>query len=103
MTKNLHLYECSAAAFVDRLGALRAEIKDLQDEAKGLEAYLKHLDVDVVEGEIFRASIARYDQSSIAWKAIAEALKPSRQRIAAHTTVTPRVRINVSAHLKGVA
>lgn len=86
----------------DQLGALRAQIRDLQSEQKKLEGYLKSAHITEANGRLFRVAIA-YDaeRKTVGWKTIAEKLEPSRQLITANTTVSVYDRVTVSAHKKG--
>lgn len=69
MTSNVHP--------ADALGALKAQIANLESLAKIEHARLVAMGAGAYEGEIFRATVSIADRDTIDWKAIAQALKPS--------------------------
>lgn len=91
------------SAIVDRLGVLAAAAADIDNEVKALKAELILAGVPAIEGDLYRASISHCaGRETIAWRAIAEHFKPSRQLVTAHTdTGTPYSVVRVSAR-KGV-
>lgn len=85
----------------DDLGQIRAELAILKTD----EARLRQLliaNVDVVEGDLFRANVVETSRTNIDWKAIAAKLKPSRQLVKAHTTVGTSISVRVTSRV-GVA
>lgn len=87
------------AAIVDRLGVLAAAAAEIENEVKALKAELILAGVPAVEGDLYRAAVSHCPgREVIAWKAIAEHFKPSRQLITAHTEHgTPFSTVRVSA------
>ena len=87
------------AAIVDRLGVLAAAAAEIESESKALKAELILAGVQTLEGDLYRAAVSHCPgREVIAWRAIAEHFKPSRQLIAAHTeTGVPYSTVRVSA------
>lgn len=87
------------SAIVDRLGVLAAAAADIDTEVKALKAELILAGVPAIEGDLYRAAVSHCaGREVIAWKAIAEHFKPSRQLITAHTEHgTPFSTVRVSA------
>ena len=87
------------AAIVDRLGILAAASADIDNEVKALKAELILAGLPAIEGELYRAAISHCaGRETVAWKAIAEHLRPSRQLITAHTeNGAPYSTVRVSA------
>jgi len=85
---------------VDSLGAVRAEIKHLQDQARFLEDILKNSGESVVDGQRYHAAISHTLRSIVDWKGIAARLNPSRQLVTAHTKQSESVAVRVTAHKK---
>ena len=95
------------ASPVDRLGELRAEIKALQDEAKGIERWLKSEATSLrlespatFDGSLFTATVSTSERVTVDWKAVAAKLSPSHQLKSAHTKVKIITKVCVSAHKK---
>lgn len=83
--KNEHTQ--NLAAIVDRLGVLAAAAAEIDNETKALKAELILAGVQTLEGDLYRAAISHCPgREVIAWRAIAEHFKPSRQLITAHTS-----------------
>lgn len=99
--KNEHLQ--NLAAIVDRLGVLAAAAAEIETEVKALKAELILAGVEILEGDLYRAAVSHCPgRETIAWKAIAEHFKPSRQLVTAHTSAgLPYSVVRVSAR-KGV-
>jgi hypothetical protein len=87
------------AAIVDRLGVLAAASAEIDNETKALKAELILAGVPAIEGDLYRAAISHCPgRETIAWRAIAEHFKPSRQLITAHTSAgAPFSTVRVSA------
>jgi hypothetical protein len=87
------------AAIVDRLGVLTAAAAEIENESKALKAELILAGVQTLEGDLYRAAVSHCPgREVIAWRAIAEHFKPSRQLITAHTdTGAPYSIVRVSA------
>ena len=98
--KNLKLIEAKDESFADALGELRAEIKTLQDQSKGLEDFLKASGKSEIDGKLFHVSVVRSEVTRIDWKKVAAKLEPSHQLVSAHTSFADRVAVKVSAHKK---
>ena len=88
---------------IDTLGHIRAQIADLQAEAKRLEADIKAEGAGTYEGELFRVTVSEVDSQRVDWKAVAAKLEPSRQLVTAHTKDVHSVRLTVSARKKAAA
>lgn len=88
---------------VDQLGALRAEIADLQAEAKRIETVLKESGAGTYEGADYRATVSIATRATVAWKAIAEKLGASAQMIRGNTKHAEVTTLKVTARLKDAA
>jgi type II secretory pathway pseudopilin PulG len=80
---------------VDRLGRVQAEIAALREEEVALKAEV--LASGDTEGTLFKAAIIVQNRTTVAWKAVAEYLKPSRQLVKAHSTEQQVTSIKVTA------
>ena len=85
---------------VDRLGALRAALKILADEAKDIEANLKAQGAGVYNGDLFSVKVSETTTRRVDWKEVAARLEPSRQLVSAHTSTSEGLRLLVSAFSK---
>lgn len=93
----------SDADVADALGEARADLAEVKARIDFLEGLLKAKGVTAVNGEKYRVAISYgIERSTIAWKAVAEHFKPSRQLLRAHTNVTVSDRVTVSALKKEV-
>ena len=83
----------------DRIGLLRSVLAQTQDELDTLRAELEDAGLTEIDGHLYRVSFAECKGSAKTdWKAVATKLQPSRQLIAAHTTVSKgSIRMNVTA------
>lgn len=88
------------AAKVDRLGALAAQVAALDLEAARLRTDLEAAGLQDIHGTHYRAHFAQCKGAQkIDWKTIAAKFKPSRQLIAAHTTIgSESTRMTIKAH-----
>lgn len=82
-------------ATIDALGAIKAQIADLERQEKGIKDMLGELAPGAYEGELFRLSISVADRDNLDMKAVREKLSP--QFIAAHTTTKSVRTLKVSA------
>ncbi|RKZ71967.1 MAG: hypothetical protein DRQ48_01905 [Gammaproteobacteria bacterium] len=89
-----------AAQLPDELGQVRAEIKELQDIAKGIEVVIKAQGDGTYDSDIFRATVTTGEVKSINWQAIAKSFEPSVQRIVGNTTWKTRTSLRLTAHKK---
>ena len=89
----------AAAYKADRIGLLRIVLAQTQDELDTLRAELEDAGLTEIDGHLYRVSFAECKGSAKTdWKAVATKLQPSRQLIAAHTTVSKGfIRMNVTA------
>lgn len=90
----------TAAADIDTLGAILANIAALEARAEEIKKALKeeaslsgqkHFD-----GQLFRATYVESNRSSVDWKAIAAKLAIPADLIAAHTKTTAVYSVKVS-------
>lgn len=92
---------------VDRLGYLKAQIADLEKEAKALQSEVLESLVAAGEssadGALFRAVLVRSEGKSVDWKAIAQKLEPSRQLVQAYTKATFKQFVKINARKKDAA
>jgi len=82
---------------VDSLGFLKAQIADLEKQAKAFHAQIVAMGVGAHEGDIFRASVSVADRETIDWRAVAEKFEPSRQLVTAHTSAKEVTTVRVVA------
>ncbi len=87
---------------IDALGALKAQIAELEIQEKALKASLGELEPGAYEGELYRVTVAKTDRETLDMEAVRAKLSP--QFISAHTRVTPVTTIRVGVRTgKGVA
>ncbi len=100
--QNAKLYDANNMA--DELGQIRAEIREMQKVAKGMELLIKaqaeSTGADSIEGDLFRVAIVTQTRQTIDWRAIAKGMSPSFQRVTANTTSKTVTSIKVTAHKK---
>lgn len=82
---------------VDRLGELKAEISNLQQEAEKLKTLLKESDLDQVDGKLFRAKVSMFSVSRVSYKDLVAALKPSKRMLNKFTSESEQVRLSITA------
>jgi len=82
-------------ATIDALGALKAQIADLELQEKALKKALADIAPGAYEGELFRLSISQSVRCTLDMDAVREKLSP--QFIAAHTRETEVRTLKVSA------
>ena len=91
----------TAAADIDTLGAILANIAVLEARAEEIKKALKeeaslsgqhHFD-----GQIFRATYVESNRSTVDWKALAKKFAIPAEAIAAHTKTTAVYSVKVSA------
>lgn len=92
---------------VDQLGYLKAQISDLEKQAKALagevEAALLRGGDDFYDGQLFRAVLVQSEGKSVDWKAIAQKLEPSRQLVQAYTKPVFKQFVKINARKKEAA
>ena len=92
---------------VDRLGYLKAQIADLEKEAKALQAEVLEALVatgeSAADGALFRAVLVQSEGKSVDWKAIAQKLEPSRQLVQAYTKPVFKQFVKINARKKEAA
>lgn len=81
----------------DALGALKAQIADLEIRAKAEHARLVAMGAGAHEGFAFRATVSIADRETVDWRAVAEKLKPSHQLVTAHTSAKEVTTVRVVA------
>lgn len=82
---------------VDRLGLILAEKSKIIAEEKEIKNQLIQAGYEVVEGDIFRATISHVVSKRSDWKTIANKLEPSRQLITAYTKEVESDRVAVKS------
>ena len=87
--------ENNLSTIIDELGALKAEIADLQAREKSMKEALGDLEAGSYEGERYRISISVSDRDTLDMTAVREHL--GRQFIQAHTNTTSVRAYRVSA------
>jgi hypothetical protein len=99
----------------DALGALKAQIADLEARAKLEHAKLVALGEGAFEGDLFRATVSVADRNTIDWKAVAQSLKPSLKQtreywspqlieiVDGNTETKPVTTVRVAARRNNVA
>ena len=95
--QNAQVVNLDLVRVVDQLGAVKAQIADLQAIEKELKAELSGSGFSFVDGAQYRASIHWQGHTSIDWRAIAEHFNPSRQLVTAHSShgePAPVVRVS---------
>ena len=100
MSKNSPaLVAANPSALADYVGALRADIANLNEQLKGAQALLEQMvgEGGEAEGELFRVKVVGSDRVTVAWRKVAEKLEPSAQLVAAHTSKSHVVSFRVSA------
>lgn len=90
-------------ALVDRLAEIKALTADLTAESETIKEFLISSGMPAIEGTAHRAAVSLLaGRERVDWETIARRFEPSRQLIAAHTTVgEPYHVVRVSAR-KGV-
>ena len=84
---------------VDELGELQAQISNLCKKEKAIKDLLKQQNIDVIEGNLFKATISRYDHTSLIRKEVEKLLTPAQ--IKKCTQVTPSTKVTLTAKTKG--
>lgn len=86
---------------VDRLGFLLAQIAELTKEADGIKDELKDAATaggpQVVEGNLFKATVVEANRKVTDWKAIAKVCKIPEDVIIANTSVTAVFSVKTAA------
>lgn len=94
-------------AKIDKLGYLKAQIADLQKQAKELNnEVVQELDqrgLSSYDGALFQAAVVKQERKTVNWQKIALKFNPSVQLIAGNTKVTPVVSLKLSARKQSVA
>jgi hypothetical protein len=99
----------------DILGALKAQIADLEARAKIEHARLVVMGAGAHEGDLFRATVSIADRTNIDWESIAKTLKPSLKQtreywspqtvelVDGNTATKPVTTVRVAARRNNVA
>lgn len=82
---------------VDQLGAIQAQIKELQAQEAQLKEALKAEGVEEAVGHNFRFTCTWSEVTRIDYKGIVNQLAPSKSIIKKFTTVTEQSRVNVKS------
>lgn len=90
----------TAAADIDTLGAILANIAALEKRAEEIKKALKEeaslSGQQHFEGQLFRATYIESNRSTVDWKAIAKKLAIPADMIAAHTTTNAVYSVKVT-------
>ena len=90
----------TAAADIDTLGAIMANIAALEKRAEEIKKALKEeaslSGQQHFEGQLFRATYVESNRSTVDWKAIAKKLAIPADLIAAHTTTNAVYSVKVT-------
>lgn len=81
----------------DRLGAVRAQIADLEKVEAELKAEIIALGVSSLSGALFDATVVEQERAVTAWKDIAIKAGASRQLISANTKKIEVVSVKTTA------
>jgi hypothetical protein len=99
----------------DALGALKAQIADLEARAKIEHARLVAMGTGAHEGDLFRATVSVADRTNIDWETIAKTLKPSLKQtreywspqtvelVDGNTATKPVTTVRVAARRNNIA
>lgn len=87
----------------DKMGAIKAQIAQLQAEEKELKDALLNAGITEAKGYFFRVKVVEQDRTTVNYKAVLKKLKPSAQLMAAHTTHSHCVSFRVTAQKTGSA
>jgi hypothetical protein len=82
------------ATAIDQLGALKAQIAELERRENELKAILIEMGDGAYEGDVFRVTVSTADREYLDQKAVREKLSP--QFIRAHTTVKSVTTVKVT-------
>lgn len=89
----------------DQLGHIQAKIADLRSIERELKDAILASGEEVVEGDLFRASVSFSERTTVAWKKVAEFLGADRQSpiVVANTkrTLVETVRITARTPIRG--
>lgn len=97
MSKSKSVIQVATAADIDQLGAVKAQIAELEKIEAALVAKVKAAGLGRIEGQLFEANTFEQDRESVNWKAIAEKVGFSPQLKAAHTSRSTSVVTKVQA------
>ncbi len=88
-----------APAIIDELGRVKAQIAALIKQETKLKQkliiYFQATEMCDFHGELFDATVSEYDKKVLDMKAVRKQLSP--QFIRAHTSLTPAIRVLVTA------
>ncbi len=84
-------------AMVDELGLLLARKAELSKREDELKKALRESGEVKVEGNLFRASVSRFETTKVDYKGICEKLEPSYQLVTAYTSKGEQCNVRVVA------
>ena len=87
-----------AAQIIDRIGRLRAEAAEINDEIDELKAKLVAADIKQGHGELFEVKMITTNRKVIDWKKIQEEFELP---VEDYTTITESTSMRISARKKG--
>lgn len=83
-------------SYVDKLGNLKAQIRELEEEVGVLRAEILKSEQDKIVGKLFKANVINYSCTMISWKSIVEESDIPQSLIDQHTNVQERSRITLA-------
>lgn len=93
----------SIAQNIDTLGMLRAQIAELQNQAKDLENVIKDEGDGSYDGMYYHVTVSTSERTTVDWKGIATKLGASRQIITANSKVSTSTALRITARKKAAA
>ena len=102
---SVNVISAATESLIDELGRVNAETAELGAKAKAIKAMLQTRigEGEAEEGADYRAAHAVSNRTTVDWKTVAAKLKPSRQLVQAHTSVTEVHTIRVSGRVANAA
>lgn len=91
----MQLTEQELSSVIDELGALKAQIADLEKKESILKKSIIDSGVRVFEGDLFRVTVSVSERENLDMEAVRNKLSP--QFLAAHTTVKEVTTLRVTA------
>lgn len=83
-------------SYVDKLGKLKAQIRELEDQVSVLRTEILNSEQDKIVGSLFKANIVNYSCTMVSWKTIVQESNVPQSIIDQHTNVQERSRITLA-------